>query len=122
MDGLSLGRAVLAGYDWGGRAACLVSALWPERVAGLISATGYNVQNIAGATKPRPPVIERRLWYQYYLHGERGAAGLATYRAEFARLLWSAWSPTWPFTDQDFQATAGSFDSIDRWSRSTRPS
>ena len=26
-------RAVLGGYDWGGRAACVVAALWPERVA-----------------------------------------------------------------------------------------
>ena len=26
--------AVLAGYDWGGRAACIVAALWPERVRG----------------------------------------------------------------------------------------
>ena len=25
------GRAVLAGYDWGGRAACIVAALWPLR-------------------------------------------------------------------------------------------
>ncbi len=57
--------------------------------------------------------MERTLWYQYYLHGERGAAGLATYRAEFARLLWSAWSPTWGFTDRDLQATAGSFDNPD---------
>src|SRR5437879_5114935 len=52
MDGLSLGRAVLAGYDWGGRAACIVAALWPERVAGLVSITGYNIQNIATALRP----------------------------------------------------------------------
>src|SRR6201981_2099928 len=43
MDGLSLGRAVLAGYDWGGRAACIVAALWPERVMGLVTITGYNI-------------------------------------------------------------------------------
>jgi amidohydrolase len=30
MDALAIPRAVLAGYDWGGRAACVVAALWPE--------------------------------------------------------------------------------------------
>ena len=31
IDALGIERAVLAGYDWGGRAACVVAALWPER-------------------------------------------------------------------------------------------
>jgi hypothetical protein len=34
MDALGVERAVLAGYDWGGRAACVVAALWPQRVRG----------------------------------------------------------------------------------------
>jgi len=37
MDALSISKPVLAGYDWGGRAACIVSALWPQRVKGLVS-------------------------------------------------------------------------------------
>ena len=50
MDALSIESAVLAGYDWGGRAACIVAALWPERVRGLVSSgSGYNIQNIAAA-------------------------------------------------------------------------
>src|SRR5262247_1421099 len=49
IDALALERAVLAGYDWGGRAACIVAALWPERVLGLVSANGYNIQDIAGS-------------------------------------------------------------------------
>src|SRR5205823_2273067 len=44
MDALDLKQAMLAGYDWGGRAACIVAALWPERVAGLVSVGGYNIQ------------------------------------------------------------------------------
>src|ERR1700676_3258559 len=32
MDGLDIQKAGLVGYDWGGRAACIVAALWPERV------------------------------------------------------------------------------------------
>ena len=53
MDALGVERAVLAGYDWGGRAACVVAALWPERVRGLVSANGYNIQDIAGSQSRR---------------------------------------------------------------------
>src|SRR5215470_15239894 len=52
MDVLKIGRALLMGYDWGGRAACVVSALWPDRARGLVSCTGYNIQNIATSAKP----------------------------------------------------------------------
>src|SRR6202048_4980079 len=44
MDALDLKQAMLAGYDWGGRAACIVAALWPDRVSGLVSVGGYNIQ------------------------------------------------------------------------------
>ena len=56
MDALAIPSAVLAGYDWGGRAACIVAALWPERAGGLVTGNGYNIQNIAAATKPADPV------------------------------------------------------------------
>jgi pimeloyl-ACP methyl ester carboxylesterase len=49
MDALQIQKAVLAGYDWGGRAACVVAALWPERCQGLVSCNSYNIQNIARA-------------------------------------------------------------------------
>src|SRR5471032_262166 len=52
MDALKIAKAIFMGYDWGGRAACVVSALWPERVRGLVSCTGYNIQNIAESVKP----------------------------------------------------------------------
>jgi pimeloyl-ACP methyl ester carboxylesterase len=113
IDVLGLDSPVVAGYDWGGRAACVVAALWPERVSGLVTAGGYNIQDIAGARTPRRPEAERRLWYQYYLHGDRGAAGLAAYRSDFARTLWREWSPTWAFSDALFAATAPSFDNPD---------
>ena len=75
MDALTLERAVLAGYDWGGRAACVVAALWPERVRALVSANGYNIHDIAGSVKPATAEQEHRLWYQYYFHTARGRAG-----------------------------------------------
>ncbi|MDP3175782.1 MAG: alpha/beta hydrolase [Phenylobacterium sp.] len=113
LDALGIGRAVLAGYDWGGRAACVVAALWPERVAGLVSGTGYNIQDIAASVRPEPPEAEARYWYQYYLHGERGREGLTQNRGAFARLLWRMWSPDWAFDEATFARTAASFDNPD---------
>jgi pimeloyl-ACP methyl ester carboxylesterase len=113
LDALAIGQALVAGYDWGGRAACIVAALWPQRVRGLVSVNGYNVQDIARSATPATPDKEHRLWYQYYLHGERGRAGLAAHRREFARLLWRLWSPRWAFGDADFERTAAAFDNPD---------
>jgi pimeloyl-ACP methyl ester carboxylesterase len=113
IDALDLKQPILAGYDWGGRAACIVSALWPERVGGLVSITGYNIQNIAGAAQPQPPAAEYRLWYQWYFHTERGVAGLTANRAPLCRLLWELWSPNYRFTDADYAKTAASFDNPD---------
>ena len=113
MDALSIERALLAGYDWGGRAACIVAALWPGRVTGLVTVNGYNLQNIAAAMKPASPAQEHRLWYQYYFHSERGRAGLQANCCDFCRLLWTLWSPQWSFSDADFARSAGSFDNPD---------
>jgi pimeloyl-ACP methyl ester carboxylesterase len=113
MDALALERAVLAGYDWGGRAACIVAALWPERVRGLVSANGYNIQDIAGSAKPAPAEQEHRLWYQYYFHTERGRTGLTANRRELCRFIWRLWSPNWRFDDATYDRTAVSFDNPD---------
>ena len=113
MDALQLPRAVLAGYDWGGRAACIAAALWPQRVRGLVSACGYNIQDLAGTTVPQHPEVELKLWYQYYFHGERGRLGLQQNRAALCRLLWQLWSPTWQFDEATYQRTASAFDNPD---------
>ncbi|MFC7538963.1 alpha/beta fold hydrolase [Siccirubricoccus deserti] len=113
LDALAIPRAVLAGYDWGGRAACVVAALWPERAAGLVTCTGYNIQDIAAATRPAPAEQEHRWWYQYYFHTERGRAGLEADRQGIARLLWRLWSPDWAFDEATFQASASVFDNPD---------
>lgn len=113
MDALGIGRAILAGYDWGGRAACVVAALWPDRARGLVSANGYNIQDIARAGEPAQPEAELRYWYQYYFHGERGRAGLARHRREFCRLLWRLWSPLWSFDEATYARSAAAFDNPD---------
>jgi pimeloyl-ACP methyl ester carboxylesterase len=113
LDALKIEKAVLAGYDWGGRAACVVSALWPERVAGLVSCGGYNIHDIPNSKKPASPEQEARFWYQYYFHTERGRNGLTERRSELCRLLWKMWSPSWAFDDATFDRTATSFDNAD---------
>jgi pimeloyl-ACP methyl ester carboxylesterase len=113
MDALDIKRAVFAGYDWGGRAACVAAALWPERCAGLVSVNGYLIQDIAKAMVPMKPEREVPLWYQYYFQLERGRAGLAVNRRGIARILWRQWSPNWNFDDATFARTAAAHDNLD---------
>jgi pimeloyl-ACP methyl ester carboxylesterase len=113
LDALGVGSAALAGYDWGGRAACVVAALWPERARCLVSLNGYNIQDIARSGEPLAPEAELRFWYQYYFHGERGRAGLDRNRRELCKLLWRLWSPEWAFDDAVFERSAQSFDNPD---------
>ena len=113
LDALAIERAMLAGYDWGGRAACIVAALWPERVRGLVTGNGYNIQNIAASVKPVAPEQEHRFWYQYYFHTERGRAGLEQNRRALCRYIWQIWSPDWAFDDATYERSAVSFDNPD---------
>lgn len=113
MDALSIPSGVVAGYDWGGRAACIVAALWPERARGLVSGGGYNIQDIPASIKPQAPENEFRYWYQYYFHNERGRAGLDRNRHEFCKLLWRLWSPNWHFDDKTYERSAASFNNPD---------
>ncbi|MGO4557290.1 alpha/beta fold hydrolase [Mesorhizobium sp. 2RAF21] len=113
MDALSIEKAALAGYDWGGRAACIVAALWPQRARCLVTGDGYNIQNIPASVNPASPETEHRYWYQYYFHSARGVRGLTENRDALARLLWKLWSPTWAFTEDAFALSAASFQNPD---------
>lgn len=113
MDALGIERAVFAGYDWGGRAACVGAALWPERCLGLVSVNSYLIQDIARAMVPARAEREAALWYIYYFQIERGRAGLAANRREIAKLLWKQWSPNWAFDEPCFERTALAFDNPD---------
>ncbi len=113
MDALGIERAVLGGYDWGGRAACVVSALWPRRAEALVSGNSYNIQDIAHAMEPASPSEEAAFWYQYYFHNERGRRGLERDRRGVARLLWRMWSPNWTFDEATFGRSAAAFDNPD---------
>src|SRR5438093_1260767 len=49
MNALGLPAAGLAGYDWGGRAACIVALIAAERALALGPISGYNVQDTVTA-------------------------------------------------------------------------
>jgi pimeloyl-ACP methyl ester carboxylesterase len=113
MDALKIQRAVFAGYDWGGRAACIGAALWPERSIGLVCVNSYLIQDIAKAMLPARPEREVPLWYQYYFQIERGRAGLAANRRGITKILWEQWSPNWSFDEACLDRTAVAHDNPD---------
>lgn len=113
MNALDIGQAVFAGFDWGGRAACVAAALWPERCTGLVSVNSYLIQDISNAMTPIRPDLEAGLWYFYYFLTERGRAGLTANRRDIARVIWIRNSPNWPFDEPTFQRAAAAFDNPD---------
>jgi pimeloyl-ACP methyl ester carboxylesterase len=113
MDALGVDRAYLAGYDWGGRAANVAAALWPERVLGLVSVNDYLIQDIAAAATPLAPELEAGFWYFYYFLTERGRAGLASDPQGVARVIWERNSPAWPFDERDLERAAQAFANPD---------
>jgi pimeloyl-ACP methyl ester carboxylesterase len=113
MDALGIGRAIIAGFDWGARTADVVAALWPERCKAMVSVSGYLIGNPKANQAPLPPPAELQWWYQYYFATERGRAGYERYRNDFAKLIWQIASPRWDFDDATFDRTARSFDNPD---------
>jgi pimeloyl-ACP methyl ester carboxylesterase len=113
MDALKIKQAVLAGFDWGGRAANIVAAMWPERCRALVCASGYLISSQEANRKPQPPQAELQAWFLYYFATERGAQGYAEHRAEFNKLIWRNASPKFEFDDATYLRTARAFDNPD---------
>jgi len=113
MDALKIPKALIAGFDWGARTACIVAALWPERCKALVSVSGYLIGNQESGKRPLPPSAERDWWYQFYFATERGRIGYEQNRRDFAKLIWHTASPKWNFDDATFDRSAASFDNPD---------
>ena len=113
MDALGIQDAILAGYDWGGRTANVVAALWPQRCTGLVAVSGYIIVNLATNLLPLPPQAEHGWWYQYYFATPRGERGYREHTREFNRLIWQLASPAWQFSDEAYAQSAASFDNPD---------
>src|ERR1700733_7872815 len=113
MDALNIKQATIAGFYWGARTADIVAALWPERVKGIVSVSGYLIGSQEAGKMPLPPKAELQWWYQYYFATERGREGYSKYRREFAELIWKLASPRWSFDDATFARTAAALDNPD---------
>lgn len=112
-NALDIGRFALAGFDWGNRAACIVSILEPERVIGQVSIGGYSVQNTTARGGGMPARQAAQFWYMWYFNTEQGAAALQANRHDLIRYLWETWSPQWQYTDEAYARSAPSFDNPD---------
>jgi pimeloyl-ACP methyl ester carboxylesterase len=113
MNALKIDQAIFGGYDWGARTADIVAALWPERVKGLVSVSGYLIGSQAANQMPLPPQVELQWWYQYYFATDRGARGYAANVDAFNKLIWRLASPKWQFDDATYQRSAASFHNED---------
>lgn len=113
MDSLKIEKAIVGGFDWGARTACIVAALWPERCKALVSVSGYLIGNRAAALKPLAPKAELGWWYQYYFATENGVLGYTANRYEFDKLIWNIVSPNWHFDDATYDRTAAAFNNPD---------
>ena len=112
-DALGLERPIVGGFDWGGNASCVAAALWPEKVAGLVSYASYDVINVNQQKHGLAPSLERVCWYQHLFQSERGRECLREHRYKIGRMLWSEWSPDWQFDEETYARTATAFENPD---------
>jgi pimeloyl-ACP methyl ester carboxylesterase len=113
MDALEIEKAILGGFDWGGRTVNAIGALWPERCKAMVAVSGYLIGSQEANKKPLPPKAELQWWYQYYFATERGRAGYDEYRHDFSKLIWQIASPKWDFGDATFDRSAAAFNNPD---------
>ena len=114
MDALKIQKAIVAGFDWGGRTADVMATLWPDRCRAIVSVSGYLIGNPAVIGKqPLPPKAALAFWYQYYFATDVGRAGYAQYLHDFNKLIWQTASPKWNFDDATFDRSAASFKNPD---------
>jgi pimeloyl-ACP methyl ester carboxylesterase len=113
MDALKIEKPIIAGFDWGGRTANIIAALWPERCKAMVAVSGYLIGNQEAGKMPLPPKAEFQWWFQYYFATERGRAGYDKYRHDFAKLIWQLASPKWNFDDATFDRSAEALNNPD---------
>lgn len=113
MNALNIEKAIIAGFDWGARTACIIAAIWPERCKAIVSVSGYLIGNQESGKIPLNPGAELQWWYQFYFATERGRIGYDKNREAFAKLIWQIASPKWDFDDATFARTSPSFQNPD---------
>jgi pimeloyl-ACP methyl ester carboxylesterase len=115
---LRLDRVALVGHDWGARAAGIAASELQEsgRITHVcLMSVGYGTND----PNQRLPLSQvQNYWYRWYMALPRGADLVHNQRREFTRYIWEIWAPQWKFSDQEFDATAASFDNPD-WAEIT---
>ena len=113
-DALGLEKFTFVGHDWGAIAAYQLGILHPERLNGIVAASvGYESALPDSADKPLPIPQIHAYWYQWHFNTDQGPETLATRTDELCRNLWRVWSPDWDFSEEEFQATAQSWNNPD---------
>ncbi|MFL9922828.1 alpha/beta hydrolase [Herbaspirillum lusitanum] len=110
-DALGLQRYSIIGHDWGARAAYIAASQAPEKIACCVTiSVGW------GTNTPDQKLSlqqSRNYWYHWFFATPRGEDELRSDRRGFARFMWQTWSPSWRFSDSEFNNTAASFDNPD---------
>ena len=111
MDAMGRERVSLVGHDWGARAAYIAACLAPERVERCAAlSVGW------GTNSPDQPLSLRQAqnyWYHWLMALPRGEALIREDRLAFTRYIWDIWNPGWTVSEEEFLATAASFDNPD---------
>lgn len=112
-DALRLEKFTFVGHDWGATAAYTLGILYPERLSGIVAASVGYESSLPDADKPVSIPQMRHYWYQWLFNTDKGPETLATRRDELCRDMWQKWSPDWDFSENEFQATADSWNNPD---------
>jgi pimeloyl-ACP methyl ester carboxylesterase len=115
-DSVGLQRFAVVGHDWGARAAYIASCLRPQRVTLCVAIS------VGWGTNDPDQVLSlkqtQNYWYHWYMALDRGAKLVRNDRRAFTRYIWKIWNPNWPFSEEEFEETARSFDNPD-WAEIT---
>jgi pimeloyl-ACP methyl ester carboxylesterase len=110
-DAMDLRNFAVVGHDWGSRAVYIASALAPQRVTHCVALSVGWATNDAAQRLSFKQV--QNYWYHWYMALDRGAALVREERRELTRYIWTIWNPGWRMSDEEFAATAASFDNPD---------
>jgi pimeloyl-ACP methyl ester carboxylesterase len=108
---LELEHFAVVGHDWGARAAYIASCLAPDRLTHCVAlSVGWGTNDPIQKLSLRQT---QNYWYHWYLTLDRGAELVRNNRIDFTRYIWTIWNPNWTISDEEFSATAASFENPD---------
>ena len=110
---LDLEDVLVAGYDWGARAGYAAAALHPEPINVLLAMSAGYATSVP--LKSMSYELAQAYWYEWLVAWKLGREALNNDRQRLCRYLWKTWSPNWRFTEEEFSATAASWNNPD-WS------